>query len=232
MKRRIVIGDIHGCFQTLKTLLELKIKITRDDYIYCVGDLIDRGPSSKRVIDYIIQLRQQDYNVNPLRGNHEDMFLRTIVDKSYMRIWFANGAEDTLRSFNIPESVIGDFESLSLIPEIYINFIESLPFYYDLDDYLIVHAGFNFETGDIFKDVNAMIWSRYMEYNAEKAGNKTIIHGHTPVPFVGIKSNISKKANKILNIDTGCVYKDLPGYGILTGINLDTRELYYQNNLD
>jgi serine/threonine protein phosphatase 1 len=232
MNRRIAIGDIHGCYNTLKALLELKIKITRDDDIYFLGDLIDRGPESRKVIEYLIHLKQHDYNLYSVRGNHEDMFLKTLGDKSFMRIWFANGAEETLRSFNIPESKTGDFESLRLIPENCTNFIESLPYYYDLGDYLIVHAGFNFKSDNIFTDLNSMLWIRYMEYNADKASDKTIIHGHTPVPFIRMKSNISGKENKILNIDTGCVYNDLPGYGILSGLNLDTRGLFYQENID
>lgn len=232
MNRRIAVGDIHGCQATLKTLLEEKIKLTFNDQIYCVGDLIDRGPSSRDVLDYLIHLKKQGYQIFSLRGNHEDMLLKALDDISFMQAWFANGAEETLRSFNIPETLIYDYEGLKSIPENYISFLESLPYYYDLGDYLIVHAGLNFNAEDIFKDLNSMLWIRHMEYSAEKAGNRIIIHGHTPIPLALIKPYITFQKNKILNIDSGCVYNDLPGYGILTGLNLDTRELYTQENRD
>jgi len=52
---RIAVGDIHGCYKTLKVLLEKHLKIQPCDYIYIVGDLIDRGPYSKQVVDYILE---------------------------------------------------------------------------------------------------------------------------------------------------------------------------------
>ena len=232
MIRRIVIGDIHGCNKTLKALLEDEIKPSKDDMIFCVGDLIDRGPGSRDVIDYIVNLRREGYHIFPIRGNHEDMFLKTWEDKSYMRGWYANGAEETLRSFHIPDYMIYNYECLRLIPDNYISFLESLPYFYDLDDYFIVHAGLNFQAENILADTESMLWIRVMDYKADKIGNKTLVHGHTPIPLSIIKSYINRLDHKILNIDAGCVYKEVPGYGILIAIDLDTRALYIKENID
>ena len=232
INRRIVIGDIHGCYCTLKALMEKKVKPSQEDQLYFVGDLIDRGPRSREVLEYIIQLMWQGYNIYPVRGNHEDMLLNAIEDECFLQTWFINGAEDTLRSFEIPDNLISDFDVIKHIPDAYIQFMMTLPYYYDLGDYIVVHAGFNFNSEDIFGDINAMLWSRRMNYQANKIDNKTIIHGHTPIPLINIKPVISKKENKILNIDAGCVYKNVPGYGKLAALDLDNRELFIQANVD
>ncbi len=103
MSRRIAIGDIHGCFLTLKNLLEEKICISREDDIYFLGDYIDRGPRAREVIEYLITLKWQGYRIFPLMGNHEDMMIRAISDEHFLHVWYNNGAEETLKSFGIPE---------------------------------------------------------------------------------------------------------------------------------
>lgn len=41
--RRIAIGDVHGCYYTLKRLLEDKVEVTKEDQIFLLGDIIDKG---------------------------------------------------------------------------------------------------------------------------------------------------------------------------------------------
>lgn len=59
MKRLFAIGDIHGCFDSLKELVENKILLTKEDKLVLLGDYIDRGIKSKEVIDYIIDLQEK-----------------------------------------------------------------------------------------------------------------------------------------------------------------------------
>lgn len=78
---RYAIGDIHGCFETFRTLVEDKIRLTKNDQLFLLGDYIDRGPKSKQVIDYILSLSASGYAVYPLRGNHEQMRIdRHLID--------------------------------------------------------------------------------------------------------------------------------------------------------
>jgi len=232
VKRRIAIGDIHGCYRTLKKLIESQVKPEKDDEIYFVGDYIDRGPRSREVLDYIIDLKWKGYKVFPIRGNHEDLMIKAFSDEKYLLAWFQNGAETTLQSFDIPENIINDYEGLRLIPERYIHFLSSLSYYYDLDDFIIVHAGLNLGSSDFLSDTQAMLWSREVKgLNLLKDGC-CIIHGHTPMPIVTIKPNLVRKDARNINIDAGCVYKDLPGYGILVALELDTRKLFVQENVD
>ena len=68
--RRIVVGDIHGCYDELMELLE-KIGFGDDDWVYSVGDLITKGPKNKEVLE----LFMTDARFTAVIGNH-DLALR------------------------------------------------------------------------------------------------------------------------------------------------------------
>jgi len=93
---RYAIGDIHGCIKTLEKLINKIIQKDNNPQFYSVGDLIDRGPDAKAVIDFFMDLKK-NYPVQIVRGNHEEMMLNTLSKDS--ENWFFNGAENTLRSF-------------------------------------------------------------------------------------------------------------------------------------
>src|SRR5688500_13625324 len=73
--RRWVISDIHGCLTTLKTLVEQRISLTKADQLFLLGDYIDRGKHSAGVLDYLMGLVSEGYQIYPLLGNHEQMLL-------------------------------------------------------------------------------------------------------------------------------------------------------------
>lgn len=232
MNRRIVIGDIHGCHRTLKKLIESVVKPEKDDALYFVGDLIDRGPRSREVLDYLIDLKWKGFNIFPIKGNHEDLFVKAFSDEEFLMAWFQNGAEETLKSFDVPDNKLNDYEGLRLIPERYITFLSNMPYYYNLDDYIIVHAGLNLASPDYLNDTNAMLWSREVKGMNLLNSTTCVVHGHTPMPIVTIKPNLTRKDSRNLNVDAGCVYKDLPGYGILAALELDSRKVHVQENID
>lgn len=232
MSRRFVVGDIHGCYYTLQKLIEEKIQFTNDDLLFFLGDYIDRGPFSKDVVEYLIKLKYNAQHVYFIRGNHEDMFLKTLENREYLMTWMYNGAEETLSSFNIPVSFGYSSILLRSIPEEILKFIQEMPFYYELEDYIIVHAGLNFNSDNIFSDTESMLWTRNFTYNNEKAKNKIIIHGHTPIPLTRIYKQLEEKTTKCINLDAGCVYADNPGFGNLVALDLDSGKLYVQENID
>ena len=232
LERRIVIGDIHGCYHTLQQLLENKIRASADDQIYFLGDYIDRGPRSRDVLEFLLKLKTQGYHVFYIKGNHELMLLQAFEDDKYLMNWFQNGAEETLQSFNVPEAFKYGNIVLKAIPDEIYNFLSDMPFYYELEDYIIVHAGLNFSEADVFSDTESMVWIRNFNYNGEKVGNKIIVHGHTPLPLNKIIRNLNKKMLTSVNLDAGCVYNDMPGYGNLVALDLDSKELFVQENVD
>jgi serine/threonine protein phosphatase 1 len=217
---RYAISDIHGCLKTFQYMLEQELKLQPSDSLYLLGDYIDRGPDSKGVLDYIMGLQEQGFQVHCLLGNHEDMLLRALADKEAEVLWLLNGGERTLRSFQVT--------SAKHIPEKYIQFIKGTDYYFEVDDYLLVHAGFNFEEEDFLTDVEAMLWIRDFEVDKEALGNRRIIHGHTPRALDAIAKAFREPVADVLDIDGGCVFTKQLGY--LIALNLDTLEVHALRN--
>jgi serine/threonine protein phosphatase 1 len=88
--RLFAIGDIHGCFDSLKELVKNKIQLQKNDKLILLGDYIDRGNKSKEVIDFIIELLEKGYDVIPLMGNHEAMLLDAYENEKNTPNWIQN----------------------------------------------------------------------------------------------------------------------------------------------
>lgn len=217
-QRLFAIGDIHGCFDSFRTMVEQKIKIRRDDKIVLLGDYIDRGTHSKDVVDYILNLQNNGYDIVPLIGNHEAMLLDTLKNDEYLSKWIQNGGAETVRSFGI--------SSLGKLAPHYIDFFKGLHYYFEFDQYLFVHAGFNDEISNPFEDRYYMIWRCRDKYVHPMLIDKTIVHGHRPISVATCTESI-KRQSKVINLDTGCVYSDSNGHGSLTALELHTKCLYF-----
>jgi len=126
---RYVIGDIHGCLKSLKRLMK-KLPVKKEDELIFVGDYIDRGKDTKGVVDFLLDLSKK-YSCEFLRGNHEQMLLDYIDDKKMGRIWYLNGMDATLDSYG----------NINSIPKDHLEFFRNTKFYYQTENYLIVHAG-------------------------------------------------------------------------------------------
>jgi serine/threonine protein phosphatase 1 len=216
-ERLLAIGDIHGCYDALAELIEHEIRIRKGDRIVLLGDYIDRGNKIRGVIDYIIALQNQGFDIITLMGNHESMMLDSLESEQAKSNWFMNGGYDTLSSFGI--------ESVDEMDDKYLRFFKSLLYYYVQDKFIFVHAGFNDDISNPFKDKFQMLWSRREAYSNAAFDEKIIIHGHTPIPFSICLGEV-RSENRVINIDTGCVYNDWGGYGRLTAIELFSRQLY------
>ena len=236
--RTWVIPDVHGCLLTLRMLVEDLIELRKDDSLIFLGDVIDRGPSSKGVIDYILKLNESGIATQVIRGNHEEYMAKVYRDeqeKSGLRRmlgmksisfkdWMMYGGTETMSSFNA--------FNVMAIPEKYIEWVESLEFYIQWKNFLIVHAGFNFDNDDIFSDTQAMMWIREYKIDPEKLGNRKIIHGHVPVTLDFINQSIISNSFNFIDLDNGVYMNDKPGYGNLLALELNTMELLVQPNLD
>ncbi len=229
---RYVISDIHGCCKTFRFLIKDKIKLTKSDKLYLLGDYIDRGPDSKGVLDFIIELQLKGFTVVPLKGNHEDMMLKSAYSYNDFALWMINGGAYTLKSFGIDTAQTFKFDYIYEIPEKYLYFIRWMRYVLYLKDYFLVHAGFDFSKPNPFQDKKSMLWIRDFRVDKKYLDNKKIIHGHTPVSINKIIENVKNTDSYIINIDGGCVYKNIEGFGHLTALNLDTNELYIARNID
>ena len=147
--RQFVIGDIHGCLASLQSLVQDQLELMPEDELYVLGDYIDRGPASKQVIDYILDLKERGYTLFCLKGNHEQLFLDCTQDPAYHDFWMRNGGYKTIQSYQVISALEVD--------KAHYDFINSLPHYIDLGKFLLVHAGFNFSQGKPFQDKAAML---------------------------------------------------------------------------
>jgi serine/threonine protein phosphatase 1 len=216
-ERLFAIGDIHGCFDQFRALVEEQIRLRKSDRLVLLGDYIDRGYKIREVTDYIIGLMKEGFDVIPLIGNHEAMMLDAIGNSDRLSGWFLNGGHETLYSFGI-----GSPDELD---NTYLEFFRNLRYYHLQDQFIFVHAGFNDEIDDPLTDKYHMLWSRRETYSNPFFKGKTIIHGHTPIPIPACREEI-ESGTRFMNIDTGCVYNELDGLGHLTAIELLTRELF------
>lgn len=219
--RTFVIGDIHGCAATLRQLVEEKLCPFPADHIYLLGDLIDRGPDSKGVFDYIFELQERGLHVESIRGNHEEMFLQASDNPRDLWLWGANGGLATLASFRADGP--GD------IPPRYRDVIAALPLYILLDDFVLVHAGLNFDPPDPFADTEAMLWTRSNFVDRVRIGGRRLICGHTTTPRHLVEASLA--SDKIM-LDNGCVFSDLPELGNLAALELGSMTLFLQPNRD
>jgi len=225
MIRKYAISDIHGCVKTFKALLE-KIKFSKEDELYLLGDYIDRGPDSKGVIDHIWQLQEEGYAVHCTKGNHEQMILKAEFDLNAFRSWRIHGGIETITSFGVVQ--------LREIDEKYKEWIRSLPHYLEVDEYILVHAGFKFDMPNPFDEKESMLWERnwYTRLNRAWLGDRIIIHGHTPMKAIDIKAQaVLMYKTSYLDIDNGCVF-DREGMGQLVAFDLGNRKLIFQECLD
>ena len=162
MSQRWIIPDIHGCPRTLKLLLENTLKVTKHDQLYFLGDYIDRGPDGKGVIDYLMHLQNEEYNVHFIKGNHEDMCVKAFEADQKKKLfggkhpeqkdWEAVGAKKTLESFGVKHP--------REIPKQYIDWMNNCLPFIELEEYILVHAGMNFSIDNPFEDTKSMMWTR------------------------------------------------------------------------
>ena len=233
MKRRWIIPDIHGCVNTLKQLVENGIQPTKEDSIYFLGDYIDRGPDGKGVIDYIMSFQAEGYDIQYLIGNHEYYCMnsyeadkhRFLTKSSIQKEWERYGAKATLKSFGAKRP--------RDIDEKYIEWMKKGKYFIELDDYILVHAGMNFNIDDPFDDKMSMLWVRDFKVDSSKIGGKKIIHGHVPVEYSLIQLFIDSRNYNFLALDNGVYYRDQKvGFGNLMGLELNSMELIAQPNVD
>ena len=209
----IAIGDIHGCPQSFDALLA-RIDPSPDDHLLFVGDYIDRGPDSKGVIDRLLDLRE-DVPCTFLRGNHEAMMIE-YLDSGAFSLWRMNGGVSTLQSYLKDEN-----HSEIKIPASHAEFVRETKLYHETEDFLFVHAGLKpeltIEENLDQKDEDVLLWERGHLDASELAWGKPVVCGHTPRP-----DPINRE--KLILIDTGCVYHMKPGMGRLTAVHLPERE--------
>lgn len=219
--RQLLIGDIHGCSKTLRLLLE-KVALQKNDQLFILGDIINKGPDSKGVVDQIMHLQEEGFEVYVLRGNNEALLLKVLKKN-----------ENRIERLSLRFGITGLFKRGSTkLKKKYRKFFKSTLFYIESDAFFAVHAGFDYSSFDPFNDTFQMLWMRNFKADNAFQNNKPVIHGHRVYPFKKIKSAIDKQALAI-PLDNGCVLgnKD-KAFGRLLCYDITTKELFKQRNCE
>ena len=206
--RTLAIGDIHGCDVALRTLLAA-LAPTDDDTVVVLGDVVDRGPDSRSVIEQLLTLRRQCRLVL-LLGNHEEMMLDALAGGEWAEGWLRYGGTTTLASYE------GDAHG---IPLQHLEFLRSGRDFWETDRELFIHA--NLEAGVPLGEQHPewLRWTHLSGTEQPLPSGKRVICGHTPQ-----KSGEPLVLPGWVGIDTFAC-----GGGWLTGLDVDTNE-YRQAN--
>jgi serine/threonine protein phosphatase 1 len=180
----------------------------------------------------LIGLKENGYNTVFIRGNHEEMLIESLSSDTYFHPWIYNGGGATLKSFGLSQEDYLKLPGDEKLPAKYMEFLSHTTYYIELDKCFIVHAGFNFHDDNPFHDMDAMIWSRNMDYDRYKAKGKPVIHGHTPTSLDSIRVTLFSRERTLVNLDAGCVYTDYADMGYLVGLDIDNMQLFVQANIE
>jgi serine/threonine protein phosphatase 1 len=205
--RLIAIGDIHGHSNILRLLLN-GIDPQPEDTIVFLGDYINRGPDSKGVVDQIISLRNKCF-VETICGNHEEMLLGAYQGgKSDHNFWCKFGGKETLASYGV-EDVRG-------IPGDHLVFFSKCLDYFETDDFIFVHAGYDPATPMDKSTGEVLRWDRLNKNVDPHFSGKTVVCGHSCQKQI-------LDLGHVVCIDTGCGV--WPG-GRLSAIDLNSGKVW------
>lgn len=227
--RIYAIGDIHGRDDLLNSLLE---KIAADDLargpadtqIIFLGDLMDRGPDSAKVIETAMALKASGKNVRFLMGNHEEIFLSACRkrDPKVTRFFLRIGGGATVLSYPITrvEYIALDMEQLTerlatLVPESHLEFVEGFEDQIVIGDYAFVHAGIRPGVPLSEQKPSDLRWIREEFVSQRGDLEKVIVYGHT------IYDEVDERGSRI-GIDTGAYDS-----GKLTALALEGADRWY-----
>jgi serine/threonine protein phosphatase 1 len=213
--RTFVVGDIHGRCAQLLNLLDMLPRDPEQDTLVFLGDLIDRGLDAPGCVNHIMKLCQESpERVICLRGNHEQM-LMDFLD-GYATIWLTpvTGGERTFEQYtgrSVRLSREQDFEELRRVfaesfPVEHLEFMQGLPFYYE-DEYAIyVHAGLDDGKHPSESSPMSLLWMRDMDFYKNYRG-KPCVFGHTPTPLLPLRGRLGRHgiyiSHSAVGLDTG-----------------------------
>lgn len=195
-----VISDIHGCLETFKRLVGRRPK---GHEVMVLGDLVDRGPDSRGVIDFI---RKRGYRT--VKGNHDHMMHMFLVGNPLScygaTTWDSNGSLQTFWSYRRDNQTRKDQEMLTMVKDA--RWLEALPTFIEENGILFSHTGH----GKMQDDFDA-VWSRLTIFPDDGLFR---VFGHTPAKEPILTARYAM-------VDTGCAYRS-NGFGRLTGMVLDS----------
>ena len=220
------VGDIHGRADLLAKLLNLfearaeqEVREGGAPVLVFLGDYVDRGADSARVLDLLISRRPHTYERHYLRGNHEQAMLAFMEAPLSNRGWLIHGGADTLQSYGIAppspmHATADECEAAAAalkaaLPPEHLSFLQGLERYAEFGGYAFVHAGVKAGRSLVKQKDSDLLWIRERFLNSKRRFSHCVVHGHTPAdaPFAD---------ERRVGIDTGAY-----ATGVLTAARLE-----------
>ena len=215
-QRIIAIGDVHGCVVALESLLAM-IELRGDDLLVTLGDYVDRGPDSRRVLERLIELFDTGRLI-PLRGNHELMMLRARDSVAEERFWRNYGGDDALDSY----STANRQGRLQDVPDRHWRFIATdCRDWHETADFIFAHAGVHPLRSMDQQTEDDLYWRPLSDCGPHVSG-KTVICGHSVQ-----HSGVPKHLGHTICIDTGAYCQ-----GWLTALDVHSQEYWQASDFD
>jgi Calcineurin-like phosphoesterase len=204
--RTIAIGDIHGCSEALRALMDA-IHAAAEETLVLLGDYVDRGPDSRGVMELVLDLEKRCHVV-PLLGNHELMLLDAVQNPRVLGPWLECGGDTTLASYG---------GRISNVPPEHVEFIRRCKRYYEIPTHFFVHANY---AADIPLDEQPdylLFWEHlYLRVPGPHANGRIAIVGHT-----------SQKTGEVLDLGhVICLDTFCHGGGWLTALDVGSGQIW------
>ena len=226
--RAYAIGDVHGRLDLLRDLIG---RIERDNaarppartYLIFLGDLVDRGPDSRGVVDYLLHRQPSFAQAVFLKGNHEEFLLRVLAgEEDVVMDWLPYGGFESAESYGVsrgwvmnatPSEIVRRLQES--VPDSHRAFLEGMADTFRFGDYLFVHAGIRPGVPVGEQSAKDLRWIRegFLESRADHG--LIVVHGHT------IVESPEEHPNRIA-VDTGA-YRN----GVLTAVGLDGSQRWF-----
>lgn len=206
--RTLVVGDIHGCDRALQAVLELA-EWKSDGHLICVGDLIDRGPDSRGVLERLLDL-QRHGAVTIVRGNHEEMFLDALAGGRLAGAWWRHGGQEMLQSYGAARP--------AEVPPSHVALLQGSVDFVELPGAIIAHASIDPALPLARQSAEMLRWQRLDKNVLPHQSGKTVICGHTPQEhrrvhhhrgWIGLDTWVYDRSGCLsaLEIETGTLYQ-------------------------
>jgi serine/threonine protein phosphatase 1 len=206
--RIYAIGDIHGRLDLLDSVLgridtDMGAHPASNAIRIFLGDYIDRGPDSKRVLDRLVDCCATQPTIC-LMGNHEAFLREFLENPDVLTVWSHCGGPATLLSYGLApkiETNAQDRRELAseldrILPSSHREFLSGLKQYFICGDFFFVHAGVRPGVSLTKQSEDDLLWIREDFLFCEDHFGKVVVHGHTPVLEPDVRPNR-------INIDTG-----------------------------
>lgn len=178
MSLTYAVPDLHGRIDLLEGAIE-RIAVHaagQRSTIITLGDYVDRGPDSRKVIERLMTWQSDTLQLVTLKGNHEAMMWETCNNLAELGWWKKNGGDQTIASYSGHQALRPP--DVRLVPQTHLDWIEKLSLIHIDQHRVFVHAAVDPKTPLDRQSEQTLLWKRYPPGFTLGHGRRHVVHGH------------------------------------------------------